>query len=83
MWLLPQCAGTLLRDAMMSLRPSEAAATDLTQDDAPHHSLMAFVAAWYQDVAARDARNLGVSIAGAKYEAFAGFESLPLVDLRP
>ena len=68
---------------MLSLRPDETAARNLAQDNAPHQTLMSFVAAWYKDVAARDARNLGVSIAVSKYEAFAGFQSLPSIALRP
>lgn len=59
-------AGTLLKDAMMSLSASGAAAKTTAQGTGTSQSLLSFVVAWYTDVAARDVRNLGVSIATSK-----------------
>ncbi|KAK9844919.1 hypothetical protein WJX74_008646 [Apatococcus lobatus] len=63
-------AGTLMKDAMMSLCASEAVATTAAQGTGTNQSLLSFVVAWYTDVAARDVRNLGVSIATSKQRLY-------------
>lgn len=61
---LHQCyAGMLLREAVLG---SEQPTSEVAQANGTNQNVLSFVASWYTDVAARDVRNLGSSIAPSK-----------------